>query len=153
MHVSSPFSSQPRSMNRDGSSTTSSERRDARKFLSRLLLFVLPLLLYPLFIYVVDPFNFLNPRSPISDEAKLLTAAKLNPFIWKMNMFMRKPAANILLGDSTVATLRAQKIQELTGEEYFNFAYSGGTFKEAVNTFWFAAQSGPLRKGYLGIDL
>lgn len=140
-------------MNREGSSTTSSERRDARKFLSRLLLFALPLLLYPLFIYVVDPFNFLNPHSPVSDEAKLLTAARLNPFIWKMNMFLKKPVANILLGDSTVVTLRAEKIQELTGEEYFNFAYSGGTFKEAVQTFWFAAQAVPLRKVYFGINL
>jgi hypothetical protein len=140
-------------MNRSDSSTSSSERRDARKFFSRLLLFALPLLLYPLFIFVVDPFNFLNPHSPVSDEAKLLTAAKLNPFIWKMNMFMKKPVANILLGDSTVGTLRTQKIQELTGEDYFNFAYNGGTFKEAVNTFWFAAQSAQLRKVYIGINL
>lgn len=109
--------------------------------------------MYPLFIYVVDPFNFLNPHSPVSNEAKLRTAAKLNPFFWKMNLFMKKPVANILIGDSPILSLRPQKIQELTGEEYFNFAYGGGTIREAANTFWFAAQSARLRKVYIGINL
>lgn len=126
----------------------------ARRFLAKLLLFALPLfVLYPLFIYVADPFNFLNPYSPVSNEAKLRTSAKLNPFFWKMNLFMKKPAANILLGDSPVLNLRQKKIQELTGEEYFNFAYGGGTIKEAADTFWFAAQSLKLRKVYIGINL
>lgn len=102
---------------------------------------------------MVDPFNFLNPHSPVSNEAKLRTAAKLNPFFWKMNLFTKKPVANILIGDSPVLTLRPEKIQELTGEEYFNFAYGGGTIREAANTFWFATQSVKLRKVYIGINL
>jgi hypothetical protein len=153
MHVSSPYSSRLRSTSRSDTSISSSEWVDARRFLLKLLLFALPCLIYPLFIYVVDPFNFLNPHSPVSNEAKQRTAAKLNPFFWKMNLFAKKPAANILLGDSTIRSLRPEKIQELTGEEYFNFAYGGGTLKEAANTFWFAAQSIKLRRVYIGINL
>jgi hypothetical protein len=119
----------------------------------KLLFFALPFCLYPLFIFVIDPFDFLRPYSPISDEAKLRTAAKLNPYFWKMNLFLKKPVANILLGDSTMQNLRPEKIQELTGEEYFNFAYGGGTLQESIETFWFAAQSVKLRKVYIGINL
>src|SRR5215213_3410926 len=153
MHVLSSSSSQQYSTSHRDLSISSSERMQARKFLLRLIFFALPFFLYPLFIFVVDPFNFLNPHSPVSEETKLRTAAKLNPFFWKMNLFSKKPVANILLGDSTMLNLRPSKIQEITGEEYFNFAYGGGTFEEAINTFWFATQFLKLRKVYIGINL
>lgn len=70
-----------------------------------------------------------------------------------MNLFSKKPVANILLGDSPVLSLRPDKIQEVTGEEYFDFAYGGGTIKEAIDTFWFATQFIKLRKVYIGINL
>lgn len=70
-----------------------------------------------------------------------------------MNLFMKKPVANILLGDSTMMSMRPQKIREVTGEDYFNFAYGGGTLQEAISTFWFATQLVKLRKVYVGINL
>jgi hypothetical protein len=52
-----------------------------------------------------------------------------------------------------VMSLNTKKIREVSGEDYFNFAYGGGTFQEALSTFWFANHFIKLRKVYIGINL
>lgn len=117
------------------------------------LLFSLPLCLYAAFILVVDPFNFVGVSRAVPDDVKLRTAFQLNPCLWKMNEFNRRPQPNILLGDSRMMLLRAERIKELTGEDFYNFAYGGASLREMIDTFWFAARREPLRKVYVGLNL
>ena len=118
-----------------------------------MLLLSLPFCLYAVFILMVDPFDFFNGHAAVPEGIKLRTAAMLNPCFWKMNQYKRRPAANILLGDSQMVTLRADKIKEITGEDYFNFASGGGSIKEDIDTFWFAARLVKLRKVYIDMSL
>jgi hypothetical protein len=129
------------------------ELRGVRKLLGRGALFSLPLCLYALFIFVTDPFNFVNGRSPIRPQIKGETARQLQPAFWRMNEFDQHPTPNILLGDSRMWLLKEKDIEAVTGDAYFNFGYGGGTLREAVDTFWFATKRTRLERVYLGVNL
>lgn len=70
-----------------------------------------------------------------------------------MRRFERAPAPNILLGDSRMQAVSAGRLKELTGEEFYNFGYGGGSLKESIDTFWFAAGRVKLRSVYIGLHL
>lgn len=129
------------------------ELAGVKRLLRRGLLFGLPFGLYALFVFVADPFDFVNRRSPVDARVKAETATQLNPAFWKMNQFARRPAPNILLGDSRMWLLDADDVTAVAGEDYVNLAYGGGTLREAIDTFWFAAKRTGLRKVYLGVSL
>lgn len=101
----------------------------------------------------MDPFDFVGAPSLVPREVKERTASQLNPCLWKMIRFERDPAPNILLGDSRMNAISAERLRELTGEEYYNFGYGGGSLKEAVDTFWFAAERAELKSVYIGLHL
>jgi hypothetical protein len=140
-------------MSRNNSFTSSFELRDALRFTRRGLLFSAPFFLYVFFILVVDPFNFISQQSVIPDDVKLHTSYELNPCFWKMNIYRRKPSGSILLGDSRMMAISGTRLKELTGEEYFNFAYGGASLREIIDTFWFAAGQQHLKNVYVGLNL
>lgn len=139
--------------NRSSSSTSSSERLHAHRLFARAALFAAPFCLYALFILLVDPFNFLNAPSIIPDDVKARTASQLNPCLWKMRQFEQRPSPNILLGDSRMMAMKADRLKELTGKDYYNFGYGGGSLREMIDTFWFASKRVQLREVYIGLNL
>jgi hypothetical protein len=141
------------STSHSSSSTSSSELLQVRRLLARAALFAAPFCLYALFMLFADPFDFIGAPSLVPEEVKARTASQLNPCFWKMRQFERDPAANILLGDSRMNAISADKLRELTGEDYYNFGYGGGSLQEAVDTFWFAAERVKLRRVYIGLHL
>jgi hypothetical protein len=142
-----------RSTRRSSSSTSSSEAAAARRLVKRGLVFGLPFCLYALFILLADPFDFLGASRAIPDDVKLQTSFQLNPCLWKMNEFRRAPRENVLLGDSRMMSLHSERIKELTGADFYNFAYGGASLREIIDTFWFAAGRVPLRRVYVGLNL
>lgn len=104
-------------------------------------------------MFFADPFDFFGAPSFIPDEVKAPTASQLNPCLWKMKRFERAPSANILLGDSRMNAVSVERLKELTGEDYFNFGYGGGSLKESIDTFWFAAERVKLQRVYIGLHL
>jgi len=120
--------------------------------IKRLLLFSVPFLLYALCIYLIDPFNFLGGPSIISTEIKKRTAYPLNYCLWKMPEFARNPSPHLLLGDSRMDALKSERVKELTGTDFFNLAYGGGTLREIVQSFWFASRHANLNRVYIGLN-
>ena len=123
-----------------------------RLFIKKLALFVAPFCIYGAFIVLTDPFDFLSHRSILSEETKLRTAARLNPFLWKMNKFRELACPNILLGDSRMGHVPTVEIKSITGEEYFDFSYGGATLREILDTFRFAAKHVRLHNVVVGIN-
>lgn len=121
-------------------------------FLKRLTLFGIPIGLYVLWIFLVDPYDRLGGPPVVSDEIKLQTAYPLNYCLWKMPAFARHPWPNILLGDSRMDALKSKRVKELTGTDYFNFAFGGAHLKEIIAAFWYAAQRTALKHVYIGVD-
>lgn len=130
-----------------------SEQDDIRRFLKRLAVFAIPMVLYVAFIMAIDPFSFVSTRSLLSHKIKTATSLPLNPCLWKMTEFDRAPATNILLGDSRMMALKTDVVETVAKVPYYNFAYGGGTLREAIDTFWFAAKRVHLERVYLGVNL
>jgi hypothetical protein len=126
--------------------------RSANRFLGRLALFCLPLLLYVSGIVVVDPFDFFAVSRVVPDSIKAQTAAKLNYPLWKMLRYGSAPRADILLGDSQMHLVTPAAIREVCGVEYYNFGYGGGSVPEMIRTFWFADSTTRLNSVVMGIN-
>ena len=72
--------------------------------------------------------------------------------LWKLIEYKRNPSPNIILGDSRALYIEPEKIQKIVNEQYFNFAYGGGTLSEIIDTFWYCAQSCKLKNVYIDIN-
>ncbi|MBN2227238.1 MAG: hypothetical protein JW763_07715 [candidate division Zixibacteria bacterium] len=101
---------------------------------------------------LIDPFNYFGISSIIPDTYKAETSYRLNYRLWKMNAYRQQPTGNILLGDSRMLLLDADSISARTGQDYFNFAYGGGSLDEAIETFWFADSITSLQNVYIGLN-
>ncbi len=125
---------------------------DVKRFLRKTMLLLGPFLLFGVFVITVDPFNYFQ-LSPVNEDLKKEISFKLNYAMWKMYKFDRDPAPHILLGDSRMMELRSDEIREISGKSYYNFAYGGGSLKEAIATYDFAAARIPLKHVVIGLDL
>ncbi len=117
------------------------------------MLFGVPFVVALVFIVLVDPFDYLKLSSAFSSDVKLAVSPELNVCFWKMIEFEREPRENILLGDSRMMEIKPAFVREVTGETFANMAYGGGTLREAIDTFWFAAERTRLRKVFIGVNL
>jgi len=126
---------------------------ELRKFLIRAVLFAVPFLLYGIFIVVVDPYNYFSLPSPVDDGLKKEISFKLNYAMWKMLDYRQAPVENILLGDSRMMSMDTALIRETSGDVYYNFAYGGGSLKEALATFSYANDLKDLKNVFIGLDL
>src|ERR1700682_993296 len=123
-----------------------------RRFLWKSLLLALPFLAYGGVVVIVDPYDFLNLSGLIADDLKLKTSYQLNPCLWKMIEFRRRPYANVLLGDSRMGEFEADQVSLVAGEAYYNFSYGGASLNEMIDTFWFAASVTKLKNVYVGVN-
>lgn len=127
------------------------------RFFLRASLFCAPFVLLFLSVVAIDPFNYFDfpafvPRM-IGDTVKEETAGKLHYALWKVLKFKRRPVSRIVLGDSRMDSFDMDEIHSSTGQEYFNFAYGGGTLPEAIDTYWIARKATHLDAVYLGVGL
>lgn len=123
-----------------------------KEFFKKLLLFILPFSLYIGLIVIADPYNYWNHCRVLPIETKLQVSKKLNPRLWKVIQFNRAPEPNVLFGDSRVDIIDTDRILELTGQDYFNFAYPGGTLDEVITSFWFATEHIQLKNVIIGCN-
>ena len=125
-----------------------------RALLLRVFLLVLPFALVGAVVAAVDPFHVFpwSPIAPPGVETESL-AYRMDPPLWKLAAFHRRPAPNVLLGDSRMALLRSTAIDSLTGERFANLGYGGGSLDEALKTFWYVDRRVHLRSATFGINL
>jgi hypothetical protein len=124
-----------------------------KRLLLRGLILVAPFLIIAAFVVVVDPYDYFGLTRVVSDRVKELTSGKLHYAMWKVHQFKQHPSSRILLGDSRMAGLSTQTIRAVTGEQYFNFAYGGGTPSEAIDTYWLASKITHLDAVYLEMGI
>ena len=100
--------------------------------------------------YVIDPYN-VNQSFDLGMK-KDIVSYRGNYRLYKMQAFKNNPCSNIYLGDSRMDGLDVKKVEDSSGERWFNFAYGGGTAYEIVDTFWYAAKHEQLNKVVIGIN-
>ncbi|HVO47233.1 MAG TPA: hypothetical protein VMT29_12945 [Steroidobacteraceae bacterium] len=123
------------------------------RLLSRATLLSLPFVLLAILVAIVDPFDCLGLSSVVAEQVKFVVAQPLHNPLWKVQKFRSAPQSRLILGDSSMASLNAADIRAASGQDYFNFAYGGGTLAEAIDTYWLAARSVHLEAVYIGIGL
>ena len=115
-------------------------------------IFSLPFLLAITLILVVDPFNFIGFGKAIRDSIKFPIARDLNPCFWQLNKFDKNPTENVLLGDSRMAPIDTDIVKQVSGEDYTNLGFGGGSVKEITETFWIVAKRQKLKNVFIGVN-
>ena len=124
-----------------------------RRLFLKLVLAAAPFGLYALAVIAVDPFDYFRP-SPVEERLlKASIAGKLDPPLFKLLAYRRSPRAHILLGDSRMYSLGEELIAARIGAPVANLAYGGGSLKEAIRTFWIAADATELKSVTIGVNL
>jgi len=125
-----------------------------RALLFRLFLLGLPFAMVAAIVAILDPFHcFPWSRAVAPDNETASLAYRMDPPLWKLAAFRRRPAPNVLLGDSRMALLHSTAIDSLTGERFANLGYGGGSLDEAIKTFWYADRLVRLRSATFGVNL
>lgn len=126
---------------------------EVKKLIKKLALFLLPFGIYGAVIIAIDPYNYFSPKSVIPGELKQEISFKLNYALWRMVEYKRQPSDGLLLGDSRMMAIQAEDIRRVCGQDYYNFAYGGGSLKEALATFRFANDQTKLKRVAIGLDI
>lgn len=127
------------------------------KFLMKGLLFCSPFLVCYVFIFIIDPYEFINVSHIIKSEDKFEVLRRSDEslprghMLWKTLHFQRKPVKNIIIGDSQAAGFNDSLISEISGEEYYNFAITGASYKTMFKVFWFATETTALERVYFQV--
>ncbi|MCC6246064.1 MAG: hypothetical protein IT353_24735 [Gemmatimonadaceae bacterium] len=122
--------------------------------LRRALGFSIAPVLFIAIVSQVDPFGIIRGQSAqASSLTKGRIAKAINPTLWTLSRFKSSPAPNILLGDSRMASLSAERVSEHTGKETRNLAYGGASMQEMFDSFWFATRYSKLQTVTFGITL
>jgi hypothetical protein len=77
----------------------------------------------------------------------------MNPQLWKLIQFKNNPCSRIILGDSRANKISAGTLKEITGKDYYNFSFMGGTLIDMMEAFWYANERVKLEEVYMGIDM
>jgi hypothetical protein len=117
-----------------------------KRFLKRGLLFSLPLLVWALLVVAVDPFNYFNVSRIFPDDVKEANAGKLNSLIFNMLQEKHHPCENVLIGDSRAGALPLERIEKLTGRDYFRLSANALKMNESIDLFYFANRMLPLKR-------
>ncbi len=139
-------------------STSSSEVRGDVWRLGRFAVHAAAFALLPA-IYVgtvalVDPFGFFGFSRTLAEPVVRTRVAKaINPTLLSLSEFRRRPAPNVLLGDSRMASLRADAVSRQMGKPVANLAYGGASMQEMIDSFWFATRFTKLESVTFGLTL
>lgn len=126
---------------------------ELRHFAKKVGFFLLPFAVYACAIVVIDPYNYFGVSRAVSNDLKKDISFKLNYAMWAMLDYRRDPTANILLGDSRMLGLHAEDIRAVSGHDFRNLAYGGGSLREAIATFKFAEELVDLKRVKIGLDI
>jgi hypothetical protein len=124
-----------------------------RRLLLKSCLLALPFAVIAAIVVLVDPYDYFAWNDGRTSQTWDDIASRTLMPLWKLSAYRRHPAPNILLGDSRMGALDAERVSAVTGERYANLAYGGGSLDEAIRTFWLADHWTPLRSVTLGVNL
>ncbi|MEZ5083411.1 MAG: hypothetical protein R2750_08185 [Bacteroidales bacterium] len=129
-----------------------------RFYIKKIFYFSIPFWIYVLFITVIDPYDFINVSHIIDDVNKISILNRSNEsgprgnMLWKAHHFKNNPSSIVLIGDSQGRRIRESLIEEVTGEQCFNFCVPGASYSTSIENFWFIAENAQLKKVYFVVS-
>ncbi|TMM53878.1 hypothetical protein FEE95_18450 [Maribacter algarum] len=124
-----------------------------KDFIKRILLFLVPLIIYVSLALYIDPYNVLRKETnPKLLELKLQISSKLNYRLYKLKEYSDQPKDIIFLGDSRTNRLKVKIVDSLKNMSSSNLAYAGATLPEIIETFWYINKIHKLKEIYIGVN-
>lgn len=105
-----------------------------KKILLRLSILLLPFLLYAVFFFWFEPYDYFGLKGGAANEDSMLTRVK---------SYMSEPADAILLGDSRMAHFDMEQVESLTGKKVKNLSFGGASLNETIDLFNLALDENP----------
>lgn len=103
-----------------------------KKFLGKMILFLLPVVLYLAAFVMLEPINYFG--------LSLVGASISTEPLVGMRRAMRGGIKNILLGDSRTSHFDVDYLEQVTGIRYCNQDFGGASLKEEIDLFWWTAK-------------
>jgi hypothetical protein len=122
------------------------------RFIKNLALFGLPLVLWTLFVILIDPFNYFDFSSIISNEIKEQNALTVNSLMYYAFDFHNDPCENILIGDSRINNIPLDEIDSISGLKYKKLRIDAANLNEIIDLFYLAKRQRKLNHVVLGIN-
>jgi len=124
-----------------------------RNFLFRGLLFGCPFVFYALIVLILDPFGYYRDDIPFAHETHQISEA-VNPHLYRILRFEKKPRTNIMLGDSrSVDLYQSFPDNKPNYQNWALLSYEGSSLRELIDTFWWAESMTDLDTVLFGIHL
>lgn len=123
-----------------------------KKFILKLLFFLIPFPIYIALVIFIDPFNYVGISNFISQETKENTSEKILPQLWKLIEFERITTSKIILGDSRAGRIHSDNLERIKSISIYNLAYEGASLLDMIETFWIATEIQDLEEVYFSIN-
>ncbi len=128
------------------------------KYLIRGFYFCIPILLCFIFIFIIDPHEYINVSKVIDADTKIAIIHRCDEssprgdMLWKYLHFKREPVKKVIIGDSQGRKIKPELIEEISGEKIFNFCVPGASYETYFDIFWFVADQTKLEDVYFQIS-
>jgi len=116
------------------------------------IVFLIPVFAWILIVYFVDPFNYFNKSSFISENSKKRSAQKLNSLLYNSIQFKNNPTPNVIIGDSRMRKLPNNRIKQITGDDYQTIYSNATKLNEIIDLFWFTTEYAKMENVIIGIN-
>ena len=126
--------------------------KDLKKLIINCGIFSIPIVMWILTLFVVDPFNYFSVNKIIDEQTKLQSARKLNSLLYNTIAFKNNPTPNIIIGDSRIKRLPIKEIKNITGDEYFILHSNAAKLNEIIDLFWLCNDFTKLENVLLGVN-
>ena len=126
--------------------------KDLKKLIINCGIFSIPIVMWILTLFVVDPFNYFSDNKVIDEQTKLQSARKLNSLLYNTIAFKNNPTPNIIIGDSRIKRLPIKEIKNINGDEYFILHSNAAKLNEIIDLFWLCNDFTKLENVLLGIN-
>lgn len=123
-----------------------------RQFLTTSFLFCGPLILWAIWVVVIDPYNYFQ-TTIIPDSAKEKTSFRMNVFTSTIIGYNNDPSGHLLIGDSRTNGLSLDYIKEVSGTEYKTLAIPAAKLNEIIELAYFSHKIQPLKHLVVGLNL
>jgi hypothetical protein len=121
-----------------------------RKFILKIALIVIPVLLWGVIIVVVDPFSYFNHNLVGKDAKK--PAESLNTLMYRTLDYMNAPSENMLIGDSRTNALPIDLVSQLTDKSWKKLNTNAAKLNEIFDLFYMANERKKLKNVIIGIN-
>lgn len=113
------------------------------KLLRKILIYLAPFALLLALFVAFEPYDYWGLKGSSRYYARSVSG---------LRELLRERPENIVLGDSRMANLNADYIEQVSGERWTMLCYGGATLNENIEQFWFASERTDLKKVVFGVN-